>query len=616
MVPAEVTTKALGIILAAFILLPGVETRADAAVIASFRDPNPRTVTMAGSGNAGSDNGPGNVARFVTPAAVAVDRQTGDIFVADAAAGQIREIDTHGVVSTVAGAPPPPGAFSGASKGYRDGKAGEARFNQPIGLAVAPDHSVYVADSGNHCIRRVAGGMVTTLAGRPDQDAAADGPASAAIFHDSRALAIAKDGTIYVADFGVGVRIIKNGAVTRLAIPGDYAVAISDLSLWDGEHSLLFYITKGMVGSFDLTTHRVAQDPKNSFGRATATRIVALSSTAFAVTSAPTHTIFMAVGGNSWWRVVAGAANRDAGLPGGFRDGAPAEARFAIPLGLAVTPAGSLIVADAGNRRIRTIPALNLRDGDKSPAALDPSVYRIAFVSNSYAFYNSTWDDSIAGVIEKELNDQRGLIGLAKPARVQAIDIGNDLVAHRDYVRQILAVDSTALVIWSLNSGMFVNDFNPLWFFRQPDTSPENLNRIRALIDDGAGALRAAGKVVLIADQPLGSQLPPTESIVYRDAVLSSTSAGDREKLLQLDFDPSNRAIETFLKDLGFPYYGTYDAFLAAEKRSHVPLWALDEEAHFSPAGNMFYGHLLASYLIQTRPWLQQSTKPAATRAR
>src|SRR5690606_40996330 len=75
--------------------------------------------------------------------------------VADAGNHAIRKIDAKGNVTTLAGT---------GEAGFADGDAGEAQFNSPQGIAIAADGTVYVADSGNHVIRAIAkDGAVTTL---------------------------------------------------------------------------------------------------------------------------------------------------------------------------------------------------------------------------------------------------------------------------------------------------------------------------------------------------------------------------------------------------------------------------------------------------------------------
>ena len=91
-------------------------------------------------------DGTGSAARFFGPQSVAVDG-TGNVYVADSGNHTIRKITPSGVVSTLAG-------LAGSS-GSNDGTGCTARFYGPSGVAVDGTGNVYVADSGNLTIRKV-----------------------------------------------------------------------------------------------------------------------------------------------------------------------------------------------------------------------------------------------------------------------------------------------------------------------------------------------------------------------------------------------------------------------------------------------------------------------------
>ena len=166
--------------------------------------------TVAGAaGSKGSADGLVAAARFNSPYALAVGR-AGELYVADTYNHTIRKITAAGEVSTLAGL--------AGSKGAADGPAGQARFNHPSGLAIGPDGTLYVADNFNQLIRKVtAAGMVTTLAGTPGKKGFAEGPA--ARFHAPTSVAVAADGTVYVADYINSVirQVSPQGEVTTFA---------------------------------------------------------------------------------------------------------------------------------------------------------------------------------------------------------------------------------------------------------------------------------------------------------------------------------------------------------------------------------------------------------------
>ncbi len=168
--------------------------------------------TLAGqAGQAGSANGLGDQARFRNPWSVALDG-SGNVLVADMSNNSIRKITPAGEVTTLAGQPGP--------AGHTDGPGLLARFNSPYGVAADPDGNVYVSDSGNHAIRKITPkGMVSTLAGLPGYAGAADGTGTSARFWNPQGLAVDAYGTVYVADTGNHAirKISPFGEVTTLA---------------------------------------------------------------------------------------------------------------------------------------------------------------------------------------------------------------------------------------------------------------------------------------------------------------------------------------------------------------------------------------------------------------
>jgi sugar lactone lactonase YvrE len=141
----------------------GIAVHNDRIYIADSHNHTVRTIvdgstfTLAGTHSPGYTDGRGVLAHFNTPTALAVDT-SGNIFVADSLNHAIRRIDPEGNVTTVAGTP---GIY-----GHTDGSAAQAGFNSPMGIALADDGRIFVADTGNHVIRVIEGGNVSTLAGR------------------------------------------------------------------------------------------------------------------------------------------------------------------------------------------------------------------------------------------------------------------------------------------------------------------------------------------------------------------------------------------------------------------------------------------------------------------
>jgi sugar lactone lactonase YvrE len=171
---------------------------------------------LAGDGHIGWRDGPTAEARFADPYGVALDPH-GLIYVADAGAGdRIRVIHPDGGVQTLAG----------GQRGFADGAGAAARFDTPSSVALDAVGDLYIADTGNHAIRKMTpDGHVTTLAGT-GQPGWRDGTGSVAQFNGPVGIAIDAAGRVLVADtYNDRIRAIApDGNVTTLAggdAPGD-----------------------------------------------------------------------------------------------------------------------------------------------------------------------------------------------------------------------------------------------------------------------------------------------------------------------------------------------------------------------------------------------------------
>ena len=154
--------------------------------------------TIAGSaGHAGStDDTDTTTALFNDPAGMAVDKD-GNVYVADQGNHLIRRITPGGVVNTIAGS-------AGQAGSTDDTDTTTALLNNPYGMAVDEDGNVYVADQGNHLIRRITPeGVVSTIAGSAGHAGSTDGTdTTTAQFKWPSGVAVDKDGNVYVADQG------------------------------------------------------------------------------------------------------------------------------------------------------------------------------------------------------------------------------------------------------------------------------------------------------------------------------------------------------------------------------------------------------------------------------
>ena len=221
-----------------------------------------RKVTLAGvvtsvAGNPGVNGyaeGTGTDAQFWNPVYISFGPD-GNMYVADNANHAIRKVTPSGVVTTLAG------EGGSTSNGHVDGTGTDAKFANPYGLAVGPDGNIYVADTNNHCIRKVTlAGVVTTIAGTPEVPAYSDGTGTDAAFTFPTALAIAPNGDIYVADSGNELirKITPQGVVTTVsqALGGILSVSIySNILYWSDFYSInTIALTNNLTTTSTITT--------------------------------------------------------------------------------------------------------------------------------------------------------------------------------------------------------------------------------------------------------------------------------------------------------------------------------------------------------------------------
>ena len=262
--------------------------------------------TFAGSAQQGINDGTGSSAQFYDPQGIASDAQ-GNLVVVDSRSFLIRKITPGAVVSTLAG---------NIIYGFTDGTGKAAQFHTPTGAALDGQDNVYIADWGNHSIRKITpGGVVTTLAGNGTQGFA-DGTGSAARFNYPYGITVDGQGNVFVADEqNHSIRkITPAGVVTTLAGNGTIGFVNGNVS----------------VAKFSFPSGVVIDGQGN---------------------------MYVADRGNHSIRKItpAGIVSTVAGTTQGFADGDAGTARFNQPYGLALDAQGNIYVADYLNFRIRKI---------------------------------------------------------------------------------------------------------------------------------------------------------------------------------------------------------------------------------------------------------------------
>ncbi|ESU23988.1 hypothetical protein FEDK69T_10480 [Flavobacterium enshiense DK69] len=168
--------------------------------------------TIAGTGAIGSVDGPAASATFKYPDGAVVDSQ-GNIFISDQSNHKIRKIGTDGQISTFAGS---------GTAGFLDDTGIAAKFYYPAGMAIDSNDNLYVADYSNHRIRKITpGGVVTTYAGLATAGSN-DGNVSVAKFNGPTGVGVDASGNVFVADYGNHKirKISVSGEVTTVAGTG------------------------------------------------------------------------------------------------------------------------------------------------------------------------------------------------------------------------------------------------------------------------------------------------------------------------------------------------------------------------------------------------------------
>ncbi len=282
------------------------------------------------TGTFGYQDGPAGEAQFRFPSYAAY--HYGTIYISDTQNHRIRAILKDGTVKTVAGSATELNMYGLPGGGNRDGIALFAQFNQPKGIAIASDGTIYIADSGNDAVRVVANGQVSTLIEN---------------LHGPTDIVIHPEGYLIVSDT-LNHRILKvhQDGTYELMAGGGYQEDNGWLlgAYGDGQGAQAqFNEPTGLTVSFDGTVY--VADTGNQ-------RIRAISSGGQVTTIAGSETAY--IEGTTYYQ-------------GGFRDGDVREATFNFPQGIEIGLDYTLYIADTFNHRIRKIT----KDGTVSTLAGD-----------------------------------------------------------------------------------------------------------------------------------------------------------------------------------------------------------------------------------------------------
>jgi sugar lactone lactonase YvrE len=335
--------------------------------------PNGIITTVAGTNGSGfsGDGGAATNAKLSSPHGVALDAY-GDLFIADYGNNRIREVNTNGIIMTVAGT----NSFGLSGDG---GAATNAKLSSPFGVAVDAYGNLFIADSVNNRIREVnTNGIIMTVAGTNNDGFSGDGGmATNASLSSPDGLAVDAYGNLFISDSGnVRIREVTTngiimtvagtssggfsgdgGAATNATLSSPQGVAVDaygDLFIADSGNNRIRKInTNGIIMTVAGTN---SAGFSGDGGAATNAKLFS----PYGVAADAYGNLFVADRINSRIRkvntngiITTVAGTNSSGFSGD--GGAATNAKLSSPYGVAVDAYGNLFIADTGNARIRKV---------------------------------------------------------------------------------------------------------------------------------------------------------------------------------------------------------------------------------------------------------------------
>lgn len=255
---------------------------------------------------------------LVLPSAIVFDTD-GSLFFAERGAHSVRRIDMAGNLTTVAG--------NGVQGFSGDGASSlSASLDSPQGLALGPNHILYIADTHNRRVRSVdlSTHVITTIAGDGFDAFSGDGgPAVRARLSQPTALAVAPDGSLYIADSG-------NHRIRRVSLGGVISTVAGS--------------TQGFSGDGQSAADATLDAPEGI--------AVDLSGNVY-IADSHNHRVREIAASGGFIQTIAGGGG--SGFSGD--DAAAVSSKLTLPKGVSISPTGEIYIADSANQRIRKIGA-------------------------------------------------------------------------------------------------------------------------------------------------------------------------------------------------------------------------------------------------------------------